>query len=115
VSQMLRKHPNAYVELGARQAELGRQPRRARQLFLEFPDRVLFGTDFQPEASMYANHFRWLETDDEYFPYHGHPEQGRWNIYGVALPDEVLRKVYSLNAEKVLGLRAAAPAKAPRR
>jgi predicted TIM-barrel fold metal-dependent hydrolase len=109
VSELLRKHPNVYVELGAREAELGRQPRRARRLFLEFPDRVLFGTDFLPEASMYANHFRWLETEDEYFPYHGHPEQGRWNIYGLGLPDEVLRKVYSLNAEKVLGPAGLAP------
>ncbi len=108
VSDLLRRHPNAYVELGARQAELGRQPRRARRLFLEFPDRVLFGTDFGPSENMYANHFRWLETEDEYFPYHGFPEQGFWHIYGVGLPDEVLRKVYSLNAEKVLGLRSRA-------
>jgi predicted TIM-barrel fold metal-dependent hydrolase len=109
VSEMLRQHPNAYVELGAREAELGRQPRRARRLFMEFPDRVMFGTDFLPEASMYANHFRWLETEDEYFPYHGYPEQGRWNIYGLGLPDEVLRKVYSQNAEKLLGLPASTP------
>jgi predicted TIM-barrel fold metal-dependent hydrolase len=103
VSQLLREHPNAYVELGARQAELGRQPRRTRQLFLEFPDRIMFGTDFGPEPALYGSFFRWLETADEYFPYFNHPEQGRWEIYGLELPDAVLEKVYHLNAEKVLG------------
>jgi predicted TIM-barrel fold metal-dependent hydrolase len=106
VSNLLRQHPNAFVELGARQAELGRQPRRARQLFLEFPDRILFGTDFSPEPALYANFFRWLETADEAFPYFNHPEQGRWEIYGLELPDAVLEKVYHLNAERVLGLPA---------
>jgi predicted TIM-barrel fold metal-dependent hydrolase len=104
VSQLLTRHRNVHVELGARQAELGRQPRRARQFFLEYQDRVLFGTDFWPEPAMYANHFRWLETADEYFPYHNHPEQGRWGIYGVELPDAVLEKIYHRNAERILGL-----------
>lgn len=104
VSQLLTRHRNVHVELGARQAELGRQPRRARQFFIEHQDRVLFGTDFWPEPSMYANHFRWLETADEYFPYHNHPEQGRWMIYGVELPDAVLEKIYHRNAERLLKL-----------
>jgi predicted TIM-barrel fold metal-dependent hydrolase len=108
VSELLRKHPNAFVELGAREAELGRQPRRARALFLEHPDRILFGTDFWPGPDMYANHFRWLETADEYFPYHGHPEQGRWHIYGLDLPAAVLEKVYQRNAARVLRLTAGA-------
>jgi predicted TIM-barrel fold metal-dependent hydrolase len=101
-SELLARHPNVYVELGARQAELGRQPRRARRFFLENADRILFGTDFWPSAAMYASHFRWLETDDEYFPYHGYPDQGRWYIYGLALPDAVLRKVYRDNAARLL-------------
>ena len=60
--------------------------RRTRRLFLEFPDRILFGTDFGPSPELYASHFRWLETADEYFPYFQHPEQGRWGIYGLELP-----------------------------
>jgi predicted TIM-barrel fold metal-dependent hydrolase len=89
------------VEFGAREAELGRQPRRARRFFLEYQDRIMFGTDYSPSAEMYRNHFRWLETADEYFDYWNAPEQGRWKIYGLELPDEVLEKVYHLNANKV--------------
>lgn len=101
VSQMLDKYPNVYVEFGARQAELGRQPRHARNFFIRYQDRVMFGTDNTPEQDMYRNIFRWLETDDEYFDYWGYPAQGRWKIYGMNLPDEVLHKVYDTNAEKM--------------
>lgn len=61
----------------------------------------MFGTDFTAEEDMYRNHFRWLETSDEYFDYAGYPGQGRWKIYGMALPDQVLEKIYHLNAEKL--------------
>jgi predicted TIM-barrel fold metal-dependent hydrolase len=101
VSSWLDKYPNMYVEFGARQAELGRQPRRARKFFIDYQDRIMFGTDSTPEESMYANYFRWLETADEYFDYAGYPGQGRWEIYGMELPDSVLEKVYDKNAEKV--------------
>jgi predicted TIM-barrel fold metal-dependent hydrolase len=103
VSEWLRKYPNMYVEFGARQAELGRQPRRAHQFFTEFQDRIMFGTDAEPVPEMYANYFRWLETEDEYFPYWGYPGQGRWEIYGMGLPDKILEKVYHGNAEKIFG------------
>ncbi len=101
VSDWLRKYPNMYVEFGARQAELGRQPRRARQFFAEFQDRILFGSDAEPVPEMYANYFRWLESEDEYFPYWGYPGQGRWEIYGMGLPDRILEKVYHRNAERI--------------
>jgi predicted TIM-barrel fold metal-dependent hydrolase len=101
VSNWLKKYPNMYVEFGAREAEMGREPRRAAKFFEEFQDRILFGTDAEPVPEMYANYFRWLETDDEYFPYWGYPGQGRWMIYGLALPDKILEKVYHGNAEKM--------------
>jgi predicted TIM-barrel fold metal-dependent hydrolase len=101
VSDWLKEYRNMYVEFGARQAELGRQPRRAYKFFTEFQDRILFGTDAEPVPEMYSNYFRWLETQDEYFPYWGYPEQGRWEIYGLGLPDQVLEKVYHGNAEKI--------------
>jgi predicted TIM-barrel fold metal-dependent hydrolase len=101
VEQTLEKFPNVMIETGAREAELGRQPRRARRLFLKFSDRIMFGTDEGAQVSMYQNYFRWLETDDEYFPYAQYPAQGRWMIYGLALPDEVLEKMYHMNAERL--------------
>jgi uncharacterized protein len=104
VSDWLKKYPNMYVELGARQAELGRQPRRAAKFFDEFQDRILFGSDSEPVPEMYANYFRWLETTDEYFPYWGYPGQGRWAIYGMTLPDRILEKVYHKNAEKIFAM-----------
>lgn len=101
VSAELEKYPNMMVEFGAREAELGRQPRRAREFFLKYQDRIMFGTDNGMDEEMYRNHFRWLETADEYFDYWGYPAQGRWKIYGMQLPDTVLEKVYHLNAERV--------------
>jgi len=103
VSHLLDTLPNVMTEFGARQAELGRQPRRAREFFLKYQDRIMFGTDSEPTEEMYRNYFRWLETDDEYFDYWGAPGQGRWKIYGMGLPDEVLAKVYHKNAERVFG------------
>jgi predicted TIM-barrel fold metal-dependent hydrolase len=99
VSKMLDEHPNAMVEFGAREAELGRQPRRARELFLKYQDRVMFGTDNSLTEELYRNNFRFLETADEYFDYWGAPGQGRFEISGLYLPDSVLEKVYHKNAE----------------
>jgi predicted TIM-barrel fold metal-dependent hydrolase len=101
VSRMLDEHPNVMVEFGAREAELGRQPRQTRELFLKYQDRIMFGTDNGMDEEMYRNHFRWLETADESFDYWGYPAQGRWEIYGLALPDPVLEKIYHLNAERM--------------
>ena len=101
VSAWLDKYPNMMVEFGAREAELGRQPRRSEKFFHDYQDRIMFGTDAEPEEAMYANYFRWLETTDEYFPYWGYPGQGRWEIYGMGLPDSILKKVYHQNAEKI--------------
>ena len=102
-AQTLENYSNVHMDIGARTAELGRQPYAARKFFLRFADRILFGTDLLPEESMYRAHFRFLETDDEYFEYPSHASrQGRWNIYGLYLPEDVLRKVYRENAEKLL-------------
>lgn len=117
VSAWLRRYPNMHVEIGARIGELGRQPRRARQFFEEFEDRILFGTDATPDGrsvpqqdltpALYQIYFRFLETLDEYFDYAPSPvpPQGRWRIYGVGLPDRILKKLYHNNAARLLGLR----------
>lgn len=99
VSRLLDHNPNLFVDIGARTAELGRQPNMARAFFNKHADRVLFGTDLVPEVEMYRLHFRFLETADEYFDYPSHASrQGRWKIYGLQLPDDVLMKVYRENA-----------------
>ena len=103
VTKMLETYPNVYVDISARASELGRQPYSARRFFLQFPDRILFGADLLPEVEMYRLYYRFLETEDEYFEYPSHASrQGRWNIYGLNLPDDVLRKVYRENALRLL-------------
>jgi predicted TIM-barrel fold metal-dependent hydrolase len=101
--QLLEEHPNVMLDISARVSELGRQPYSARALFLEFPDRILFGSDLVPEESMYRLYFRFLETADEYFDYPSHASrQGRWQIHGVHLPEDILRKIYRENALRLL-------------
>jgi len=104
VGQLLDRCSNFYVDIGARIAELGRQPYSTRRFFLQYADRIVFGTDAAPDLKAYQVYYRFLETDDEYFSYapDGIPTQGRWDIYGLYLPDDVLEKVYRLNAERIL-------------
>ncbi|GGW44291.1 amidohydrolase family protein [Arenibacter certesii] len=98
LSQLLDQMPNMYVGIGAIIAELGRQPRNARQFFIKYQDRILFGKDsWKPEE--FPTYFRVLESDDEYFPYHK-KYHAFWAMYGMDLPDEVLKKVYYKNALK---------------
>jgi predicted TIM-barrel fold metal-dependent hydrolase len=116
VSQNLDRFPNITVDTAARIGELGRQPRTARLFFDKYQDRILFGTDATPHANeypqqvfndeLYEIYYRFLETDDEYFDYAPAkvPPQGRWRIYGINLPDAILRKVYSGNAARELRL-----------
>ena len=111
-ADLLDRHPNADVEISARIQDLGRQPYSARKWLIKYQDRVLFGTDGGPGCDpeqFWTPHWRFLETDDEHFDHPaqmlsplGAPLQGRWRIYGVFLPDEVLRKIYYGNALKYL-------------
>lgn len=100
LGDLLDNMPNMYVEIGAVIAELGRQPRTAREFMIKYQDRVLFGKDsWQPDE--YATYFRVLETADEYFPYHKR-YHAFWKMYGLELPDEALKKIYYKNALKLL-------------
>jgi predicted TIM-barrel fold metal-dependent hydrolase len=103
VSHLLDSNPNLYLDISARTPELGRQPYTARRFMIKYADRILFGTDLLPEIDMYRLYYRFLETDDEYFDYPTHASrQGRWNVYGLYLPDDVLEKLYRKNALKLL-------------
>jgi predicted TIM-barrel fold metal-dependent hydrolase len=104
VSKWLNAYPNLYVEIASRIGELGRQPNTARKFFLKHQDRILFGTDGPWPEERLEFYWRFLETDDEYFPYSEKTPQpqGLWYIYGLNLPESVLRKVYFENALKIL-------------
>ncbi len=118
VGELLDRFPNVVVELGARIGELGRQPRAAARFFDKYQDRILFGTDAVPppegekfpqqvfKDELYEIYFRFLESADEYFDYApaAVPPQGRWRIYGLALSEPILKKVYHDNAARLLGL-----------
>ena len=118
VSEDLDRFPNMSADIAARIGELGRQPRTARKFIEKYQDRVLFGTDATPHGDrfpqqvfgdqLYEIYYRFLETEDEYFDYAPAeiPPQGRWRIYGIDLPDSVLRKVYFENAARQLGVEA---------
>jgi predicted TIM-barrel fold metal-dependent hydrolase len=118
VSENLDRFPNMSVDIAARIGELGRQPRTARKFFDKYQDRILFGTDATPHGDefpqqvfndqLYEIYYRFLETDYEYFDYAPAkiPPQGRWRIYGIDLPEPILRKVYFENAARQLGLTA---------
>ena len=106
VSRMLDTHPNLFVDIAARLGELGRQPYTSRAFFVRHADRILFGTDAAADPAVYRLHYRFLETWDESFDYGTEPVpgQGRWQIHGLGLPDDVLRAVYRDNARRVLRL-----------
>jgi predicted TIM-barrel fold metal-dependent hydrolase len=105
VGRLLDAAPNFHIDIAGRIAELGRQPRAARGLILRHPDRVLFGTDaFPPGRETYETHFRFLESEDEDFPYGSEPvpRAGRWSISGLGLPGPVLEQVYRENAARLV-------------
>jgi len=100
LGKLLDEMPNVYVEIGAVIAELGRQPRMANRFFKQYQDRVLFGKDYwNPEE--YPTYFRVLESDDEYFPYYK-KYHAFWKMYGLDLPDDILKKLYYKNALKII-------------
>ncbi len=117
VAATLDRYPNFHVDIAARIGELGRQPRTARNFFLKYQDRILFGTDAVPNGvetpqqifgdALYEIYYRFLETEDEYFDYAPAPvpPQGRWRIYGIGLPPAILKKLYYNNAARLLGLK----------
>ena len=100
LSELLDRFPNMYTEIGAVIAELGRQPRQAREFLIRYQNRVLFGKDSWVPGE-YATYFRTLETADEYFPYHK-KYHAFWRMYGLDLPDEVLKRIYYKNALSIV-------------
>jgi uncharacterized protein len=99
LGRLLDEMPNLYVEVGAILYDIGRQPRAARDFFVRYQNRILFGKDsYQPEE--YPYYFRVFETRDDYFDYY-RDYHAFWKLYGIDLPDEVLKKVYYRNALRI--------------
>jgi len=99
LGKMLDEMPNVNTEVGAVLYDIGRQPRAAHDFFVKYQDRILFGKDsFQPEE--YPYYWRVFETQDEYFDYYRN-YHAFWKLYGIDLPDTVLKKVYFANALKI--------------
>ena len=99
LGKMFDAMPNLYAELGAVLYDIGRQPRAAHDFFVKYQDRILFGKDsFQPEEFPY--YWRVFETKDDYFDYY-RGYHAFWKLYGIDLPDDVLKKVYYKNAQKI--------------
>jgi predicted TIM-barrel fold metal-dependent hydrolase len=100
LARIMDRLPNVHAEVGAVLYDIGRQPRAAREFFTKFQDRILFGKDsFQPDE--YPYYWRVFETNDEYFDYY-RDYHAFWKLYGIGLPDDVLRKVYYANALKLI-------------
>jgi predicted TIM-barrel fold metal-dependent hydrolase len=100
LGELFDRFPNVYTELGAILYDLGRQPRFAREFFVKYQDRILFGKDsFAPDE--YPYYWRVFETADEYFDYY-RDYHAFWKLYGMDLPDDVLRKVYYANALRII-------------
>jgi uncharacterized protein len=99
LGKMFDEMPNVYSEVGAVLYDIGRQPRVAHDFFIKYQDRILFGKDsFQPEE--YPYYWRVFETHDDYFDYYRN-YHAFWKLYGIDLPDAVLKKVYYQNALKI--------------
>jgi len=99
LSKILDELKNVNVEFGAVINELGRQPRAAKNFFIKYQDRILFGKDIYKKDEYYI-YFRVLETSDEYIQYY-RKRHGLWRLYGMGLPDVVLKKIYHENALKM--------------
>ena len=97
LSAVLDRFPNLYVDISARNYEIGRQPRAAAKFFARHQDRILWGTDLPPSTQMYMSWWRLLETPDEYMP-----GPNWWCLYGLELPASVLEPIYRTNARRVL-------------
>lgn len=104
VARVLDEAPNFNIDISARLAELGRKPYTAREFFIKYQDRIIFGTDMGMKLGVYRNYYRFLETYDEYFNYDISevPGMGRWFIYGIKLPPQILKKVYQENMRRLL-------------
>lgn len=104
--KLLEENPNVMIDTAQRIDELGRHPRAVQDFFINYQDRILYGTDGPPDRGKAEIYWRFFETDDDYFDYYPEykPRKGLWKIHGLDLPESVLRKLYYQNALKLLNI-----------
>jgi predicted TIM-barrel fold metal-dependent hydrolase len=97
LGKSLDRHANLFLDISARDYEVGRTPRAAAKFLAKYKDRVLFGTDMGRAQSMYRAWWRLLETADECM-------LGRvwWRYYGLELSVGVLDALYRGNARRLM-------------
>lgn len=92
---------------------MSKTPDASRDFFIKYADRLVFGTDNSSNWTVTEGHvragitYRWLETEDTFrMPETadfllGPPEDGV--VHGMALPDDVLEKIYTKNIIRYAG------------
>ncbi len=102
LGEIFDRHPNLYADLSARVQEISTIPRFASEFIQKYQDRIVYGTDFLYNDEAIRCEIRTLETFDEHFyiVYPGY-NHSFWPMYGLGLPDTVLKKVYRDNALQV--------------
>ena len=101
LGNLLDKYPNLFADIAARYAETAPIPRFVANFFEKYQDRLLYGTDMGLDQKMYQITFRMLESMDEHF-YENEQFGYHWSLYGLGLSEEVLKKVYGVNALKII-------------
>ena len=101
LGELFDKYPNLYADNSARYAETAAIPRFVARFYEQYQDRIMYGTDMGASTDTYRLTFRVLESADEHFYAWSHSSY-HWPLYGLALSDPVLQKVYRTNALKIL-------------
>lgn len=101
LGKLFDSYPNLYADIAARYGEIAPIPRYVHAFMERYSSRLVYGTDMGTSKDMYHITFRILETADEHF-YQQDIFDYHWPLYGLALTDGTLKKLYQQNAKKLL-------------
>jgi predicted TIM-barrel fold metal-dependent hydrolase len=101
LANLFDKYPNLYADISARYGEIAPIPKFVREFIEKYMDRIVYGTDMSFNENIYKVTFRILETSDEHF-YETDLFGYHWPLYGLALSDKTLKKLYRENALKII-------------
>ena len=95
------KYPNLFADISARYGEIAPIPKFVHDFIEKYQDRIVYGTDMSFNERIYRVTFRILETADEHF-YEIGLFNYHWPLYGLALSDKSLKKLYRDNALRII-------------